>query len=397
MKKFFVAATLLATLLISPQQLANAVIGSPAESCVGLDCKVDFPYYTYQDYYSWTAPQSGTYTFEAWGAQGGDAASNAGGKGGYARGEMTLTAGDTFLVYVGGQGTSSGSGLSDMRAGGYNGGGNSYNGSTTGFRAGGGGGATDFRTIWNNLNTRQLVAGGGAGGIYDSSSTYTNGVGGGLTGGDGIGGGGGSSASGKGGSQSAGGSGGVYFFYANAGTFGNGGSGTSHQYGSAGGGGGWYGGGAGGGYQAAGGGSSYLGYMNNASTINGATSMTQPDGTTAIGRAGNGYARISYTKTPIAMSFSLALPNGTTLANKGVVLTLTATAGQAGKITFYADGKKIPRCISLLTAIGTKTCNWKPTTRKGVVLSATITPTNPQYLQATAQVSIGVTNRGTIR
>jgi hypothetical protein len=93
---------------------------------------------------SFTAPVSGNYKLEVWGASGGDGTENNqaigshGGLGGYANGMVSLKKGQTVLVNIGGVGTGS-TGLGT--GGGYNGGGN---GGTNGY---GGGGATDIRAI----------------------------------------------------------------------------------------------------------------------------------------------------------------------------------------------------------------------------------------------------------
>lgn len=111
---------------------------------------------------TYTAPASGTYKLEVWGAQGGYR-SNAtyGGKGGYSVGTITNLPQETKLyVYVGGAGGNSSSSTGAVVSGGYNGGGYRY-----GYK--GGGGATDIRFTggaWNNsasLLSRVIVAGGG--------------------------------------------------------------------------------------------------------------------------------------------------------------------------------------------------------------------------------------------
>lgn len=169
---------------------------------------------------SFTAPRTGTYTLEVWGAQGGG---STGGKGGYSKGSVSLNAGDILRLYVGGSGDS----------GGWNGGG------AGGAYAGGGG--SDIRKGGTALSNRIIVAGGGGGA---DAHSYVGGEGGGATGG--------SADSQSGGSQTSGG-------------YGSNGSGSLGQGGNAyrhggGGGGGYYGGG--GGHdcnQAGAGGSGYIG------------------------------------------------------------------------------------------------------------------------------------------
>lgn len=230
-----------------------------------------------------TAPVTGTYELEVWGAEGGSYLDGIGGKGGYSRGKVKLNKGETIYVYVGGSGQS----------GGWNGG--SSGGSVKG------GGATDIRRVGtvdplslSSLNSRIIVAGGGGG-----AERTQGGYGGGNEGGSG------SSYGGvtipTGGTQSAGGKAGSHtnFGTGGAGSFGVGGDGLakpkqgySADSGPSGGG-GWYGGGgvtyAGG----AGGGSGYIGGVTDGETIAGNKTMPNPNGGTMVGKSGHGYARIT--------------------------------------------------------------------------------------------------------
>ncbi|MCV6629961.1 MAG: glycine-rich protein, partial [Flavobacteriaceae bacterium] len=252
---------------------------------------------------TFTVPANGKYRLEAWGAQGGTGESYTVSKGGYAKGEVYLTAGTTIYIYVGGQGnymTYGGSSHSTAvsRNGGWNGGGGVYN-SRASF--GTGGGATDFcltssamslndyaykRTTASYLS-RILVAGGAGG----NGNWVTRDIsGGGETG---IG--------NEPGRQSSAGANGAFGF---------GGKGAGGSGGGSGGGGGWYGGGMSiGGGNNGGGGSSYVltaasykpsGYTPDASyhmtatnTIAGNATMPNPSGGTMTGRTGHGYARIT--------------------------------------------------------------------------------------------------------
>ena len=81
----------------------------------------------------YTAPITGTYTIDAYGAQGGSDV-NAGGRGGRVTGKIDLTAGTKLYLYVGGQGASNASG----NGGGWPGGGDAGPSGSSG----GGGGAT---------------------------------------------------------------------------------------------------------------------------------------------------------------------------------------------------------------------------------------------------------------
>ncbi|MBQ8131136.1 MAG: hypothetical protein IJ193_01445, partial [Bacilli bacterium] len=150
------------------------------------------------------APTTGKYKIECWGAAGGDISSPVGsnrniasraGRGAYTSGELTLLENKVLYVYVGGAGTYG----KGVKQGGWNGGGT--NGKGPSWPSGGGGGATDIRTIngnWDNLESlksRIMVAGagggadddggtvgggndgrGGSGGTFISESAYINGV-----------------------------------------------------------------------------------------------------------------------------------------------------------------------------------------------------------------------------
>ena len=139
------------------------------------------------DYQEFVAPATGNYKFECWGASGGRSIRNGrlceiGGLGGYTSGIIKLQQGDTFYVYVGGQGQNAK--VNTNVAGGWNGGGSGTWDNRDDESAGGGGGATDIRIVsgeWNNiesLKNRVMVAGAGGG----KSWTFTPGAGGGLSG-----------------------------------------------------------------------------------------------------------------------------------------------------------------------------------------------------------------------
>ena len=110
---------------------------------------------------------------ECWGASGGNHATS--GKGGYVSGVINITTPITMYIYVGGIGIL---GSESNKNGGWNGGGNLYNGCHTPTENYTGGGATDIRitsSSWDNfisLKSRIIVAGGGGGGIIYISGTH---------------------------------------------------------------------------------------------------------------------------------------------------------------------------------------------------------------------------------
>ena len=294
------------------------------------------------EYEIFVAPKTGWYQFEAWGAQGGAGLyqnklkNNEFGNGAYTSGCIELTKGDVIYVYVGGAGTDAI--LKQDSPGGWNGGGYGIWDQTDDESGGGGGGATDFRLIlsdapdgWSgftSLASRIMVAGGGGGYHY-------------------------SDIAGHGGTVDSPGnakikSNGTIVAYGGTQTYGykfGVGEDASGKHGSTdgigGGGGGYYGGFHGISStsifndpqhplgpinpisSSAAGGSSFIsGFTGcdaiastsaensvvhtgqpvhysgmqfvNTTMIAGNVSLTQPDGTTATGRKGNGYARITY-------------------------------------------------------------------------------------------------------
>lgn len=290
---------------------------------------------------TFTAPKTGFYHLETWGAQGGSYDETYhGGFGGYSSGYTYLNSGDILYVVVGGAGKDRC--LTNNCDGGYNGGGGTiyYSGDQSNWLASGGG-ATHIAYstgVLSSLENRKddliMVAGGGGGAYYWSGtiSGYTNadlsssgGSGGGYQGITGphvkyvdrtssIT----NKEGGGGGTQSAGGSAG---YRGENGSFGQGGTGGPYNSGSSnenrissGGGGGYYGGGSSA-HTGTGGGS---GFANSkylfATTMNSYGRPTNTNNTTNaygknltvssnnyysdalsnVPKAGNGYARITY-------------------------------------------------------------------------------------------------------
>ncbi len=138
---------------------------------------------------TYTASKSGIYLIETWGASGGCSLTDGKqtckdiGYGGYSSGTISLTAGNTLYINVGGKGTD---GIRDADSpGGYNGGGNGVWDTDDDESAGGGGGATHIAlrtgllsTLENYKNDIIMVSGGGGGKSY----TFVAGSGGGYKG-----------------------------------------------------------------------------------------------------------------------------------------------------------------------------------------------------------------------
>ena len=202
---------------------------------------------------TFTAPYSGVYQLEIWGAQGGsyeNGTSGIGGYGGYSSGKIILSKGNQLFIYNGGTTTSGSPG--------YNGGGSSRT-------VYGGGGATHVALITGLLKDLQsnkesiLIVAGGGGGAAGVHELYNGGSGGGFIGNPGIG-----DGFGTGGTQIDGGKWSTKCNNAETpdGTFGLGGSGNWGAEAIGAGGGGFYGGASGSGKDensSGAGGSGYIG------------------------------------------------------------------------------------------------------------------------------------------
>ena len=111
---------------------------------------------------AFTAPKTGNYKLECWGAQGGGYSSYPGGRGAYTKGDLTLTQGENLYVCVGQNGSADGIIFNNGSERTYH-----ANGNGTNYP---GGGATDIRletgSSWKDfasLKTRIMVAASGGG------------------------------------------------------------------------------------------------------------------------------------------------------------------------------------------------------------------------------------------
>ncbi|WP_081784381.1 fimbrillin family protein [Segatella paludivivens] len=196
------------TLMMIPQVFTNATVSLVYNNGTTFSAKISGTWnaggvYTYNlsktivfnyDYtgavQTFTAPYTGTYKVECWGAQGGtipnqNFAYPNGGLGGYTSGNINLLSGTILYIYVGQKGS-----LPNEMFRTYNGGGM---GAANDGACSSGGGETDIRIIggefsdFNSIKSRVMVAGGGggcersylagaAGGLiaYNSNNTSTN-------------------------------------------------------------------------------------------------------------------------------------------------------------------------------------------------------------------------------
>jgi hypothetical protein len=94
-----------------------------------------------------------------------------------------------------------------------------------------------------------------------------------------------------------------------------------------------------------------------------------------------------------ASSLTLSLSTGNLTATKGRTVTITVVASTAGKVTIYADGRKLPKCIDLNISSTSVTCSWTPNVRKSISLTASFNPTDNAFLASSANLSVGVSSR----
>lgn len=102
----------------------------------------------------------------------------------------------------------------------------------------------------------------------------------------------------------------------------------------------------------------------------------------AISNLGVGLASNMVGSAPTASaSVSISLTASATTANKGTPITITAQVNQAGVITFFWNGERIPGCIKK-PATTSATCIWKPSVTGQWSINALLDPTDPTYVDS---------------
>jgi hypothetical protein len=119
----------------------------------------------------------------------------------------------------------------------------------------------------------------------------------------------------------------------------------------------------------------------------------------AASNAGTQSITITVTDVVDTSSFnSLALAGSATTATYRTAVVVTASITVASRVTFRVNGKVLPGCKNKAAAGSGSTflvtCNWRPSNRGVVALTATATPTGAGISSATANaLSIRVGNR----
>lgn len=354
----------------------------------------------------WTVPATDTYSVVVAGASGGYVPLKLGGKGRVITSQIRLNQGQVLKILVGQEGGRAA--IANAWAGGGGGGTFVIDSATSSaiIIAGGGGGAAQSSSSYSNsagstgldaaaYNSTSGVSGtsGGAGGTNGaggvSNGSWCGGGGGGLTG-DGAN----SYSYAYGGkSFTNGGIGGAHYVPSAVtnvlGGFGGGGGAIAMDYyeTNGGGGGGYSGGGCGrnanttGGIGGGGGGGNFVTGVYVSNSLN----------------TGHGYA--TFTRMNLSpASISITAASITTLRT---ITSLNATANAPGKVTFFANGKRIAGCISIGTQINganyTATCNWRPSVRGSTTISALIIPTDIYSDGKSPNVQVNIAGRSGTR
>lgn len=92
-------------------------------------------------------------------------------------------------------------------------------------------------------------------------------------------------------------------------------------------------------------------------------------------------------KSTFVVPSSLTLTSGSAISlNYRTINTITATSNYAGKVTFFANGKRIGNCVAVPTVSLVATCNYKPTIHGAVRITANFVPTNSSYTSISTEL-----------
>jgi hypothetical protein len=94
---------------------------------------------------------------------------------------------------------------------------------------------------------------------------------------------------------------------------------------------------------------------------------------------------------------SLQLAGGVVEVPKGQSINIIAAIDQAGKVSFYVDGKRLPGCFNKTFSAGNAICAWKPAVQKQVSIRATLNPTNSVYNSSSSTLNVWVKRRAGLR
>ena len=177
-------------------------------------------------------------------------------------------------------------------------------------------------------------------------------------------------------------------------------TGTLYYYGGGGGGGGWSG--AGNPYGGAGG-ASGGGKGSDGASVGTAGAANSGGGGGASGDSG--YYGGAGGSGVVIVRYPMGAGDFTTGKNSNgtyrTAIPLSVTIQSASKVTFFANGKRIPGCIKVATSGSgpyTASCNWRPSTHNRVPVTASVSPNaSPGSLVTLSAGSLGVSSRSNNR
>jgi hypothetical protein len=120
----------------------------------------------------------------------------------------------------------------------------------------------------------------------------------------------------------------------------------------------------------------------------GATPCGNPDWTLQTGLTASAFKFQVYigTTAPTATSVALTAPTSISYRTSATLTATLGVAGSDGKVTFFQNGKRIPNCINLQSSSLVATCNWRPSTRGQVKITATLTPASSSFTSSTSNL-----------
>lgn len=99
----------------------------------------------------------------------------------------------------------------------------------------------------------------------------------------------------------------------------------------------------------------------------------------------------------VSTSTTTTISPGSLVFSKGASSTLTLSATAAGKISLFANGKRVPGCISRAIT-SSISCTWRPGVQGAIQLKAVFTPSNPaQFSPSSAVLTALVKKRAATR
>lgn len=92
-------------------------------------------------------------------------------------------------------------------------------------------------------------------------------------------------------------------------------------------------------------------------------------------------------------TLTLSLAGGVSSVQKSRPIVITANFDQAGKLSIWVNGLRLPGCYNISVTGTARTCTWKPSIQTQVKLTAKLIPSNNAYSATTALLPVNVVRR----